>query len=157
MQPPDFSDRSLRRALWELAAIEDDDRQWVVDRLSADERKRLAAAIEQFEASPSVPVAPQFSEAVEKATGQLDQPRPRQAAVALDSLPDWLAIRVLLSLPSAERRSTLRQVSWRRRWRLRRQLLADRGGIRLTAVTAEALLACIRDHEQPTAVFATSP
>jgi hypothetical protein len=157
MQQPDISDRSLRRALWDLAAIEDDDRQWVVDQLSQAERKRLAAAIENFEPVPRLPVPAHFSEAVETATAQPEQPRPQQAALSLDSLPDWLAVRVLLSMPSADRRTTLRELSWGRRLHLRRRLLADRGGIRLTAATAEALLASVRNHEQPTAAFVTSP
>ena len=157
MRQPDIKDRTLRRALWELAAIEDHDRQWVVDQLSEAERKHLSAAIEQFEASPSVPVAPQFSHAVRTAAAKVDQPAPRQAALSLDPLPDWLAIRVLVSLTSAERREALRQLSWRRRWQLRRRLLADRGGIRLTSATAEALLASVRELGQHSPALATSP
>lgn len=157
MRQPDVNDRTLRRALWELATVEDSDRQWVVGQLSEAERKYLSAAIEQLEASPGSRVAPQFSEAVRTEADGMAPPAPGQAAPALDSLPDWLAIRVLVSLTSAERREALRQLPWHRRWQLRRRLLTERAGICLTAATAEALLASVRERGTHAPTLATSP
>lgn len=156
MQRPDPRDRSLRRALWSLAEIEDDARQWVVEQLTEAERVRLLAALDQFDEYVDVAPLPQVGEGAGVATPPLQAPPLAHAIQSLQALPDWLALRVLLSMPSSGRREALRALSWRRRWQLRHQLLLNRGSIRLTVATAEALLVCVRDSDNATTSLAAA-
>jgi hypothetical protein len=111
--------------------------------LTDDERTALANAIESLEGNGSG-ISTSFSAAMQSSATESDRTDIGAPAIPLDELPDWLAIRVLISLAPVARRACLDTVSWGRRWQLRRALLANRSDLKLTATTAAALLDCAR-------------
>lgn len=142
--------RSARRepvdpVLWDLATAGEPERAWILAQLNAEERQRLAQVLATASAEQSGPAPANFEATLREMT-DVQRSAPVQSA-RLDEIPDWLAVRVLMSLDAAARRESLRSVDWRRRWRLRRAWLRDRYGIRLSAAAMAALRSAVQEQE----------
>jgi hypothetical protein len=140
--------------LCDLAAFAEEERAWILAQLTAEERKRLAQVLESASAEPSGPAPTDFEATLREMT-IVPRAMPAQS-IRLDEVPDWLAVRLMMSLDAAARRESLRSIDWRRRWRLRRAWLRDRYGIRLSAAAMAALRSAAQEQGNDNRLGATS-
>lgn len=148
LREPDFS------VLWDLAAVTDEECDWIIAQLNTEERQRLARVLQSASAEHSGPAPANFEATLREITDvRRAVPEP---SIRLDEMPDWLAVRLLMSLDAAARRQSLRTVDWRRRWRLRRAWLRDRYGIRLSATAMAALRSAVQEQAIDNRLGATS-
>jgi hypothetical protein len=140
MPRPEFE---LLSTLWDVAAADDDDLAWIMSQLTAEERGSVMAAIEPLGGSANEASEPRFMDALHEASRSAGPPASK--TMQLDHLPDWLVLRVLLCIPSGDRRATLRRLPWRRRWSLRRMLWREQANLTLTDQAARTLLRTLRD------------
>jgi hypothetical protein len=144
----------VESVLWDLAAVPDEERAWILAQLNAEERQRLAQALESAYTEHPGPTPVNFEATLREMTAV-----PRAVPVTsalLNEVPDWLAVRLMMSLDTAARREALRAVDWRRRWRLRRAWLRDRYGIRLSATAMAALRSAVQEQAIDNPLGATS-
>jgi hypothetical protein len=145
MQRPSARREPVDSVLWDLAAVAEEERAWILAQLSAEERQRLAQVLASASAEHAGPAPVNFEAALREVT-DVQRAAPAQT-IRLNAIPDWLAVRLLMSLDAAARRESLRSIDWRRRWRLRRAWLRDRYGIRLSATAMAALRSAVQEEK----------
>lgn len=137
---------SLDRTLAALGALGAEDRRWVIDQLSPDQRQRLLAAVDGRTANgPQAGKSP-FETAVAKAELLIEE---RRASPAIAQLPDWMLVRLLASVPAERERELATNLPVVRRWRLRLAASRQRANVRLTLAATDALLAAAGRAAQP--------
>lgn len=116
------SQSPLRRAAWDIAALADEDRTWIVAQLTRDERARLVGVLGEADTQPAG-----------QSVGDV---------LEVAALPRWLAARALRALPNEQRSAHLKRLRVIDRWRtaLAMRAAADAP---LTPLAEQMLLACL--------------
>ena len=119
---------TLRRAAWEVAALADEDRAWIVGQLTPEERRQLTGVLGAAESA--------------------QQPAPPAAPVAnISGLPRWLGARALLALPEDRRWVCLKRLRLVDRLKMA-AAMPEAKQVPMTPLAGDFLVACLGERTE---------
>jgi hypothetical protein len=126
MPKPEFRAKALRRTVWELVELAEEDRAWILGELSPADRARLI-------------------ELMSEAEGKTNEATVRTNAPDFSGLDDWLYLRALAALDPMDRSAVYGRLPMIKRWWISRKVERLRARSEMTPTASVALLDSIRE------------